>query len=167
MDSKETQTTTENATKEEETNPRAKCVSPNPFATSEIVIDPNWYIGSRATNDVTKKSSGLTNSVEYSVLKSIFCVPDIIKNLDKASGEILLKGTLKDDLYHLKNAGLMVATELNHSRSVKKQLMHKNKKTSTFILSGGKNLVSINVVVSKAVWHKCLGHPSSKILNSL
>lgn len=27
--------------------------------------------------------------------------------------------------------------------------------------------VKINVVVSKAVWHRKLGHPSSKILNSI
>ncbi|KAA0049613.1 Retrovirus-related Pol polyprotein from transposon TNT 1-94 [Cucumis melo var. makuwa] len=156
-------------------------VCSNPFATLETVIDPNWYIDSGATNHVTAESSGLTNSVDYSgtdkvragngntlnitcvghsyltdgkrflALKNILCVSDITKNLDKASEEILLKGTLKNDLYHLENAGLMVDAELDHSRSVKKQLMHKNKETSTFILLGGKNIVSINVAVFKAV----------------
>ncbi|TYJ96958.1 hypothetical protein E5676_scaffold976G00030 [Cucumis melo var. makuwa] len=107
----EPQTTAEDVAATEATNPLAKCVSSNPFATSETIIDLNWYIDSGATNHVMAESSSLTNSVDYSAFKNILCVPDITKNLDKASGEILLKGTLKDGLYHLDNSGLMLDAE--------------------------------------------------------
>ncbi|KAA0051294.1 Retrovirus-related Pol polyprotein from transposon TNT 1-94 [Cucumis melo var. makuwa] len=62
----EPQTTAEDVAATEATNPLAKCVSSNPFATSETIIDLNWYIDSGATNHVMAESSSLTNSVDYS-----------------------------------------------------------------------------------------------------
>lgn len=134
--------------------------------------------------------SYLTNGRKNLVLQNILCVPDITKNLvsvfklaqdnhiylefhgyyclikDRATRETLLIGTLKDGLYHLESASVMTA-EVEHSSSFKQQHMHKNKGTSSFILLGVTNLTNINVVVFKVVWHKRLGHPSSKILNSI
>lgn len=79
----------------------------------------------------------------------------------------MLKGTLKDELYHLENVSVKRGGAPVYNRIMNHQLMHKNKDVSTFVLTGGTNPVEINVVESRAVWHKRLGHPSSKVLNSI
>ncbi|KAA0065902.1 Retrovirus-related Pol polyprotein from transposon TNT 1-94 [Cucumis melo var. makuwa] len=117
--------------------------------------------------------------------KNVLCVSDITKNLvsvskleqdnnvniefhgcyyfikEKATGRTLLNETIKDGLSHLDTVKKEKrAEDLDYSSSKKKQSMHKNKGSSTFLLSGGTNLVNSCVVVPKTVCHKRLGHPS-------
>lgn len=129
-------------------------------------------------------TSYLINGKNDLILKNVLCIPNITKNLvsvskllqdnnmcrkfhgcycfikDKATKQIMLRGTFKDELYHLETVSVKEVVEVDHSGNLRQQLMHKNNSTSAFVLSGGTNLANTNVVVSKAVWHKRLGHPS-------
>lgn len=73
---------------------------------------------------------------------------------DKATGNTLLKGEDNDGLYRLEGA-----TIVRNGESKGKQLVNINN-TTTFTLTN----ISVNVT-SRTVWHQCLGHPSSKVLN--
>lgn len=53
---------------------------------------------------------------------------------------------------------------LEQSSSRKQQFQHINKNASMLVLLVKTN---INVGASKTVWHKRLGHPSMKVLNSI
>lgn len=73
--------------------------------------------------------------------------------------EILLRGTLMDGLFHLESVSVKTEAGLGYSNNTKQQfIIHQNKGTSTFVLTGGTNHVNINVVISKVIWHKKLEH---------
>lgn len=74
---------------------------------------------------------------------------------DKSTGRVVLKGTLKDGLYRLNGASPKV---LHISSSV----LSENKSPST-VLAKPSVMPEVNLVVSKRVWHRRLGHPTPTI----
>lgn len=80
----------------------------------------------------------------------------LIKN--KATRCTLLIGELNDGLYHLNEAGV-----LKEEASKGNSAQHVNKGSTVFILSR----TIINVVESRALWHRRLGHPLLKTLKVL
>ncbi|XP_022151683.1 uncharacterized protein LOC111019598 [Momordica charantia] len=165
--------------------------------TPETVIDPSWYADSGATSHVTANPNNVEQKVDYSgtenvivangnklsishigstnihasggslKLKDVLRVPDIAKNLDKASGRTLLKGTLKDNLYRLDRSHrsppatpTLTAPLFAHTVvSLSNNTLSSEKPTPSFPFAE-----HINVVVSTTVWHKRLGHPSIQVL---
>ncbi|KAA0054968.1 Retrovirus-related Pol polyprotein from transposon TNT 1-94 [Cucumis melo var. makuwa] len=88
---------------------------------------------------------------------------DVVEEEAKDTGRVLLKGTLSDGLYHLDGVAVKSIGELEHSDSSKKQFQHIN----NALISMLSEKVSSSIGASKTVWHRHLGHPSMKILNSL
>ncbi|KAL0541581.1 hypothetical protein IC582_021634 [Cucumis melo] len=142
------------------------------------------YISYVGDSYITDGKNGIT-------LKNVLCVSDIMKNLvsvsklaqdnnayvefhgcycfikDKATGQTPLNSILKDGLYHLETDNIKKGVYLSYHNNSKPQSVHKNKGSVAFVLSGGINLANTCMVVSNTVWHKRLGHPSSKVLNSI
>ncbi|TYK18874.1 Retrovirus-related Pol polyprotein from transposon TNT 1-94 [Cucumis melo var. makuwa] len=122
-------------------------------------------------NSMEKIRTTSMDSVEDQTMVEAM-VRDVVINqhakfVDKATRDILLKGTLKDGFYHLESVSRKKGVAPVYSNITNQQFMHKNKDISTFVLTGGTNPVKINVDVSKAVWHRRLEYPLSKILNSI
>ncbi|KAA0025832.1 hypothetical protein E6C27_scaffold34G00940 [Cucumis melo var. makuwa] len=61
----------------------------------------------------------------------------------------MLRGMLTNGLYQLKRVGVKIGAGMDSEQ----QLVYKNKGISTFVLSGGKNLVNTDLGVLKALWH--------------
>lgn len=158
--------------------------SPMEYTCTELVIIGN---GEKLQISCTGNSC-LTNGESKLSLENVLCIPKIAKNLismsllaqdnaiyfkfysdccfvkDKGTGRTLLKGTFRDGFYRLGNARVQ-SEDVSRNARGNNQLVHKNKDNTTFILSGRE--VSVNVVISKAICHRRLGHPSSRVLNSI
>lgn len=75
---------------------------------------------------------------------------------DKGLGRVLLKGMLKEGLYHLEEFN---AKEVGLSGEEKKAVNINKEHPSAFVLSN----ISVNSAISKSVWHRQLGQPSSRV----
>lgn len=130
----------------------------------------------------------LTNGKHLLNLKNILHVPDIAKNLvsvsklakdnnvfvefhedyclvkDKGSEQTVLKGTLKDGLYHLEETTVAShgAVPMNFAACPLKEAVNINKENE-FALSPSR--ISINSAVTKTTSHRRLGHSSSRIFD--
>lgn len=122
-------------------------------------------------------------------LENVLCVPHIAKNLvrisklardnnvfvefhadfcvvkDKMSGTELLRGTLKDGLYQIDSPGLVVNNGTFQSKGCSPTAAVLSNSPSFFGLSRVNAVV--NVIVTKSLLHRRLGHPSLKVLDQI
>lgn len=139
--------------------------------------------------------SYLSSSHGLLKLDNILCVPDIAKNLvsvsklardnnfyiefhagfclvkDKASDQVVLRGTLKDGLYCLHTGHTVDLSRRDdlQPHSVKPPLpavyhvdrLSINDPMSLCFPS------DVNVAVTRNLWHRCLGHPAKNLFNHL
>ncbi|KAA0036141.1 retrotransposon protein, putative, Ty1-copia subclass [Cucumis melo var. makuwa] len=136
----------------------------NSFVTPETVIDSNWYVDNGATNHVTADYSNLSNPLKYSGIEHVIVGNAQDNNVylefhgdycfvnNKDTGRTIMRGVLKDGLYHLESVAVLA--DLKKSGSRKLQFKHINKNASTFLLSK-----KANGGASKTVWHRRLSHP--------
>lgn len=71
----------------------------------------------------------------------------------KDTCQIMLKGTLKDGLYHLEGVAVKSVGELENNEGRKRQFQHINNNASILMLSKTTNS---SVVASKTVGHRCV-----------
>lgn len=134
-------------------------------------------------------SSYLSDGINTLTLENILFVPDIAKNLvsvsklaqdnniyfefhgdfclvkNKASGQVVLKGVLRDGLYHLESVNTSPGKE--ELAAFGPQPSRNNSYGSSVMFSVSHLPIVVNVTVSKNVWHQRLGHPASKVLDSI
>lgn len=81
---------------------------------------------------------------------------------DKVTGRIVLRGVLKDGLYQLENVKTNEVKESTLRKAIKGNSGEEVVNSSVFVCDA-----NVNAVLSRDVWHRRLGHPASKILNSV
>lgn len=145
----------------------ANLADPTEYESNELVI-----VGNSSQLKISSIGNSTISDGKYLLnLIDILYVPKIIKNLvsvskltqdnniyfefhhryclikDKGLGRVLLKGTLKEGLYHLEEFN---AKEVGLSVEEKKVVNINKEHPSAFVLSN----ISVNSAISKSVWHK-------------
>lgn len=78
---------------------------------------------------------------------------------DNGTRQTILKGMLKDDLYHLEEAVVKLAAKGKRNTNDSKKVVDINKVNQIALILAN---IFVNSFVSKNTWHRCLGHPSSR-----